>query len=252
MTYCVGMVLDEGFVLMSDTRTNSGVDNISVFRKMFYWTKPGERIVALMTAGNLATTQAVIGKLEERNKTPGDRHNSLLELPTMFQVAAETGKLLRETVRETQDENGMQGKGRFTASMIVVGQIKGMEPRLFMVYPEGNFIEASFDTPFFQIGETKYGRPILIRGYDRKMSFEDAAKLLMVSFDSTLKANLSVGLPLDLLVVRRDEFKPLHERRIEHDDPYFDAISSSWSEALRSAFHSLPDYTFYQGTETKA
>jgi putative proteasome-type protease len=243
------MVLDEGFVLMSDTRTNSGVDNISVFRKMFHWTKPGERIIALMTAGNLATTQAVISRLEERNKAPGDRHNSLLELPTMFQVAAETGKLLRETVRDTQDENGMGGKGRFTASMILAGQIKGMEPRLFMIYPEGNFIEASFDTPFFQIGETKYGRPILIRGYDRKMSFEDAAKLMMVSFDSTLKANLSVGLPLDLMVVRRDEFQPLHERRIDTADKYFESISSSWSDALRNAFHSLPDYTFYQGAE---
>jgi putative proteasome-type protease len=121
-----------------------------------------------------------------------------------------------------------------------------MEPRLFMIYPEGNFIEASFDTPFFQIGETKYGRPILLRGYDRGMSFEDAAKLLMVSFDSTLKANLSVGLPLDLLVVERDKFEPLHERRIEHNDSYFEAISSSWSEALRTAFHSLPDYSFYQ------
>jgi putative proteasome-type protease len=109
---------------------------------------------------------------------------------------------------------------------------------------KGNFIEASWDTPFFQIGETKYGRPILIRGYDRKMSFEDATKLLMVSFDSTLKANLSVGLPLDLLVIRRDEYKPLHERRIEHGDSYFDAISASWSDALRNAFHSLPDYTF--------
>ena len=193
MTYCVGMVLDRGLVLMSDTRTNSGVDNISVFRKMYHWSVPGERIIALMTAGNLATTQAVISQLEERSKAPEDRHNSLLELPTMFQVAVEAGKLLRETVRDTQDENGLQGKGRFTASMILAGQIKGMEPRLFMIYPEGNFIEASFDTPFFQIGETKYGRPILIRGYDRKMSFEDAAKLLMVSFDSTLKANLSVG-----------------------------------------------------------
>lgn len=250
MTYCVGMVLDEGFVLMSDTRTNSGVDNISVFRKMFYWSNPGERIVTLMTAGNLATTQAVISKLEEREKAPGDRRNALLELPTMFQIAAETGKMLRETIRETQEDNGVAGKGRFTASIIVAGQIKGMEPRLFLVYPEGNFIEASFDTPFFQIGETKYGRPILIRGYDRKMSFEDAAKLLMVSFDSTLKANLSVGLPLDLLVVRRDEFKPLHERRIEHDDPYFDAISKSWSDALRAAFHSLPDYTFYREAKT--
>jgi len=119
-----------------------------------------------------------------------------------------------------------------------------MEPRLFMIYPEGNFIEASFDTPFFQIGETKYGRPILIRGYDRRMSFEDAAKLLMVSFDSTLKANLSVGLPLDLLVVERDRFEPLHARRIEAGDSYFEAISSSWSDALRNAFHSLPDYSF--------
>jgi putative proteasome-type protease len=246
MTYCVGMMLDEGFVLMSDTRTNSGVDNISVFRKMFHWSVPGERMIALMTAGNLATTQTVVSKLEERDKTPGERHNSLLQLPTMFQIAVEVGKLLRETVQGTQDENGMQGKGRFTASMILAGQIAGMEPRLFLIYPEGNFIEASFDTPFFQIGETKYGRPILIRGYDRKMSFEDAAKLLMVSFDSTLKANLSVGLPLDLLVVRRDEYVPLHERRIEHDDPYYTAISSSWSDALRSAFSSLPDYSFGQ------
>lgn len=249
MTYCVGMVLDQGMVLMSDTRTNSGVDNISVFRKMFHWSKPGDRIIALMTAGNLATTQAVISRLEERTKAPGDRHNSLLELPTMFQVAVEAGKLLRETVHETQEDNGLSGKGRFAASMILAGQIKGMEPRLFLIYPEGNFIEASWDTPFFQIGETKYGRPILIRGYDRAMSFEDAVKLLTVSFDSTLKANLSVGLPLDLLVVRRDEFKPLHERRIEHGDSYFEAISSSWSDALRNAFHSLPDYTFYQDAE---
>lgn len=244
MTYCVGMMLDQGLVLMSDTRTNSGVDNISVFRKMFHWSKPGERVIALMTAGNLATTQAVIGHLEERTKAPGDRQNSFLELPTMFQVAVEVGKLLRETVRDTQDENGPQGKGRFTASMILAGQIKGMEPRLFMIYPEGNFIEASFDTPFFQIGETKYGRPILIRGYDRTMTFEEAVKLLTVSFDSTLKANLSVGLPLDLMVIRRDQFEPLHQRRIEHGDSYYEAISSSWGEALRTAFHSLPDYSF--------
>lgn len=250
MTYCVGMVLDKGLVLMSDTRTNSGVDNISVFRKMFRWAVPGQRIITLLTAGNLATTQGVISKLEERTKAPGDRQNSLMELPTMFQIAVEVGKLLRETVQLTQTENGATASaGRFTASIILAGQIAGMEPRLFMIYPEGNFIEASFDTPFFQIGETKYGRPILIRGYERDMSFEDAIKLMMVSFDSTLKANLSVGLPLDLMVLERDNFEPLHERRIEHDDPYFDAISSSWSNALRNAFHSLPDYSFYQQVE---
>ncbi|MBX9898997.1 MAG: proteasome-type protease [Qipengyuania sp.] len=244
MTYCVGMILDKGLVLMSDTRTNSGVDNVSVFRKMYRWEVPGQRIVALMTAGNLATTQAVVSQLEERAKIPDERHNSLLEAPTMFQVASEVGKLLRATVAERQEANGSRGQGRFTASIVVAGQIKGMEPRLFMIYPEGNFIEAGFDTPFFQIGETKYGRPIILRGYDRGMSMEDAVKLLMVSFDSTLKANLSVGLPLDLLVIGRAAFAASHERRIAHDDPYFQAISSSWGDALRSAFHSLPDYSF--------
>ena len=242
MTYCVGMMLDRGLVLMSDTRTNSGVDNISTFRKMFHWSIPGERIVAVMTAGNLATTQSVISQLEERNKAPADRHNSLLEAPTMFQVATIVGDLLRDTISSSAQDNGQSAAGTFGASMIVAGQIKGMEPRLFLIYPEGNFIEASFDTPFFQIGETKYGRPILIRGYDREMTFESAVKLLMVSFDSTLKANLSVGLPLDLLVIEQDRFEPLHERRIDGNDPYFRTISNGWGEALKKAFLSLPNY----------
>jgi putative proteasome-type protease len=242
MTYCVGMMLDRGFVLMSDTRTNSGVDNISTFRKMFHWSIPGERIVTIMTAGNLATTQSVISRLEERDKAPADRHNSLLEAPTMFQVATIVGDLLRETISARSSNNGQNATATFGASMIVAGQIEGREPRLFLVYPEGNFIEASYDTPFFQIGETKYGRPILIRGYDRAMSFESAVKLLMVSFDSTLKANLSVGLPLDLLVLERDRFQPLHERRIDASDPYFQAISTGWGEALKKAFLSLPNY----------
>lgn len=242
MTYCVGISLDKGLVLMSDTRTNSGVDNISTFRKMFHWSVPGERVIALMTAGNLATTQAVVSQLEERNKAPADRHNSLLEAPTMFQVATTVGQLLRDTIKARDEDNGQSASGAFTASIILAGQIKGMEPRLFLIYPEGNFIEASFDTPFFQIGETKYGRPILLRGYDRKMRFEDAIKLLMVSFDSTLKANLSVGMPLDLLVIERDVFAPTHARRITADDRYFRSISEGWSEALRHAFESLPHY----------
>ncbi|MEP7222014.1 MAG: proteasome-type protease [Novosphingobium sp.] len=244
MTYCVGMMLDKGLVLMSDTRTNAGVDNVSTFRKMSQWSVPGERIISIMTAGNLATTQAVISQLEERTKAPPERHNSLLEAPTMFQVATLVGKLLNDTIEAQRAESGQTGSDMFKASMILAGQIKGMKPRLFNIYAEGNFIEASTDTPFFQIGETKYGRPILVRGYEWDMSFEDAVKLIMVSFDSTVKANLSVGLPFDLLVMEHDRFEPLHSRRITADDPYYRSISAGWGEALKTAFHSLPDYTF--------
>jgi len=237
------MMLDKGLVLMSDTRTNSGVDNISVFRKMHYWSVPGERVIAVMTAGNLATTQAVISLLEERTKAPEDREPSILRAPTMFRVASMIGNLLADTIRDSQMTNDHQSGGpKFTASIIVAGQIAGMEPRLFLIYPEGNFIEASEDTPFFQIGETKYGRPIIIRAYNRQMEFEEAAKLLMVSMDSTLAANLSVGMPLDLLVLERDNFEPVHDRRIQANDPYYQKISTGWSEALRTAFHSLPTY----------
>ena len=205
-----------------------------------------DRVITMMTAGNLATTQAVISQLEERNKTPEEREPTIFKAPTMFQVANMVGDLLRDVVIQRQMSNkGQSGGPKFTASIIVAGQIAGMEPRLFMIYPEGNFIEASTDTPFFQIGETKYGRPIILRGYDWNMSFEDAVKLLMVSMDSTLAANLSVGMPLDVTVLERDLFEPKHERRIMADDPYFNAISSGWGEALRSAFHSLPDYSFY-------
>ena len=245
MTYCVGMLLDKGLVLMSDTRTNSGVDNISIFRKMHVWSVPGERIISIMTAGNLATTQGVISQIEERSKAHVDRENSLLQADTMFQVATTVGKMLRDIIAASSAQNGEEAAGAFKASMIVAGQIKGGQPRLFLVYPEGNFIEASFDTPFFQIGETKYGRPIIIRGYDRDMSFEDAIKLLMVSFDSTIKANLSVGLPLDLMVIEADRFEPAHQRRIDADDPYYRAVSAGWSEALKNAFHALPDYSFF-------
>lgn len=243
MTYCVGMMVKRGLVLMSDTRTNSGVDNISTFRKMYHWEIPGERMIAVMTAGNLATTQAVISQLEERNKAPAERQNSLLAAPTMFQVATIVGNLLQDTIATRAADNGQSASaGTFNATMIVAGQIKGMEPRLFLVYPEGNFIEASFDTPFFQIGETKYGRPILIRGYDPDMSFEAAVKLMCVSFDSTLKANLSVGLPLDLLVLEEDRFTPFHSRRIDWNDRYFQSVSAGWGEALRQALDALPDY----------
>ena len=239
------MMLDKGLVLMSDTRTNSGVDNISTFRKMFDWALPGERVVALMTSGNLATTQAVVAKLEERTKTPAERHNTILQAPTMFEMASQIGGLLRETIAERDHQNGPEAAGQFGATLILAGQIAGMAPRLFLIYPEGNFIEASFDTPFFQIGETKYGRPIILRGYDRKMSFGDAVKLLMVSFDSTIKANLSVGMPLDLLVLQDGLFEARHRERITATDPWYRSISASWSEALKAALDGLPDFPFH-------
>ncbi len=212
---------------------------------MHQWSVPGERAITVLSAGNLGTTQSVVSLLDERTKVPEERSPSILEVPTMFQVACEVGGLVRDTIARHL-EGGQQAEAKFNATLIVGGQIAGMPPRLFLIYPEGNFIEASFDTPFFQIGETKYGSPILIRGYDRTMSFEDAIKLLMVSFDSTLKANLSVGLPLDLMAIERDAFEPLHERRVEHDDPYFGEISAGWSDALKAAFNSLPNYAFNQ------
>lgn len=246
MTYCVGMMVDRGLVLMSDTRTNSGVDNISVFRKTFHWHQPGERIVALMTAGNLATTQMTISRLEEQMNTPDGRGNVLLTAPTMFDLATKVGRELRSTIAERQDANGDRGQNRFTATMILAGQIAGMAPRLFLIYPEGNFIEASLETPFFQIGETKYGRPIIVRAHHPSMSLEDAVKLLLTSFDATLKANLSVGMPFDLMVIERDAFAPSHVARFEQDDAYFNALSSAWGAALTNAFHSLPDYSFHR------
>lgn len=247
------MLLDKGMAFMSDTRTNSGVDNISTFRKMFHWEVPGERFITILTAGNLATTQAVISQIEERNKAPKDRKLSVLNADTMFQVANSIGAILRDTIA-SRALTGEQAAitNTFNASIILGGQIAGMEPRLYLIYPEGNFIEASAETPFFQIGETKYGRPILVRGFESHMSFEDITKLLMVSFDSTLKANLSVGLPLDLLLYKTDEFKPFHERRITAEDPYFESISDGWSDALRAAFHSLPDYVIEPEPKVKA
>lgn len=243
MTYCVGLRLNRGLVFMSDTRTNAGVDNIATFRKMFSWAVPGERVITLMAAGNLATTQAVISLLEERSKAPADRSPSILEAPSMFQVAQIVGDMVREVIHANV-MSGQQADSTFNATMILGGQIATSGPRLFMIYPEGNFIEASDDTPFFQIGETKYGRPILVRSYDADMTFEDAVKLLMLSFDSTIKANLSVGLPLDLQIYETDTMQIGHSRRIETDDAYYQLISDGWGEALKQAFSSLPDFKF--------
>jgi putative proteasome-type protease len=240
MTYCVGLKIDRGLVFMSDTRTNAGVDSISIFRKMYTWEEPGERVLVMMAAGNLATTQAVVSLLDERSKAPADRAPSILQMPSMYQTARLVGNTVKEVI--TSSAAGGQNADAFSASFILGGQIKGTEPRLFLVYPEGNFIETSEDTPFFQIGETKYGKPILVRAYDPGMSFAETAKLLMVSFDSTIKSNLSVGLPLDLLFYERDTYRIGYRKRIAYDDRYYQQISEGWSDALKSAFNRLPDF----------
>ncbi|PKP98622.1 MAG: peptidase [Alphaproteobacteria bacterium HGW-Alphaproteobacteria-13] len=243
MTYCVGMRLNKGLVFMADTRTNAGVDDISQVRKLRSWRVPGERVITLMSAGNLATTQAVVSLLDERTKAPGERAPSILVAPSMFQVATIVGDVLRGIVKRHSDE-GPTAESLFRASLIVGGQIKGAEPRLFLVYPEGNFIEAGEDNPFFQIGETKYGRPIIVRSYDAAMSFEDAVKLLCVSFDSTIRANAGVDLPIDLKIHEYDDFTTVCERRFERDDPYFRSVSDGWAEALGIAMAELPDFEF--------
>ena len=243
MTYCVGMRLDHGLIFMADTRTNAGVDNISTAKKLHSWEIAGDRVITLMTAGNLATTQALVSLLDERAKAPADRSPSILEAPSMFQIACEIGQTLKEVI-QSNAPTGQTADSAFSATIILGGQIKGSPPRLFLIYPEGNFIEASDDNPFFQIGETKYGKPILVRAYDSAMRFEDALKLLMVSFDSTIKSNLSVGLPLDYMTYDADTLAIGRTGRIETDSAYYSAISSGWGEALKAAFDHLPEFSF--------
>lgn len=240
MTYCCALRLDRGLVFMSDTRTNAGVDNISSCRKMFGWSDENAAIT-LLTAGNLATTQAVVSMIDERLKSPADRHPSILGQNSMFAVARMVGDLLRDEIARAGEGQMGADAGTFGATLILGGQVRGGVPRLFLIYPEGNFIEAGDDMPWFQSGETKYGRPILVRVFDPAMSFDAAVKLLMVSYDSTIKANLSVGLPLDLQIYEADSFETGRTLRIEADDAQYLSISNGWGDALRLAFDALPD-----------
>ena len=237
MTYCVGMLVDTGLVMLSDSRTNAGVDQINTFRKMATFQHANDRVLVLMSAGNLAITQAVINLLE----TPGDDQSaSILGAANMFNVARVVGNALREVHdRDAQDlkEHGHDFNGTF----ILGGQIKGEEPRLFHIYSAGNFIESSIDTPYFQIGESKYGKPIIDRVISRSSSLAQAAKCALVSMDSTIRSNLSVGPPLDLAIMRRDEFKLATHISIDLDNEYFTMLRKRWGFALREVFSELPD-----------
>ena len=243
MTYCVGLLLDAGLVMAADTRTNAGVDNIGRFKKLHTWSKPDERIFVLLSAGNLAISQAVVSLLTEGTTVRRRRSNAanLFTVETMFQAARLVGSAIRE-VKRIDGEALAASSDSFSASFIFGGQIGPEPPRLFQIYGAGNFIEATPDTPFFQIGEHKYGKPILDRVAQPAMRLGQAAKLILLSFDSTIRSNLSVGLPIDMLTYERDTLRIEHTKRIVADDPYFKRLSSDWSQALREAFSNIEEF----------
>ena len=240
MTYCVGLYLRDGMVMLSDTRTNAGVDNIATFRKLHVFNSPGKRIMAIASAGNLSISQSVVSILTEGydNLETGE-HETLMNSPTMFQAAQRVGHVIRN-VQETEGKPLQASDVNFEVSFLFGGQIAGERMRLFMVYSAGNFIECTTDTPYLQIGEHKYGKPVLDRAVSYGMDLYDALKAGLVSIDSTMRSNLSVGMPIDLLVVRRDTCDAELIYRIEPGEPYFTDLRERWSAALRAAHIAIP------------
>lgn len=239
MTYCIGVMLEEGMVFASDSRTNAGVDNIAKFCKMTVFERRGDRVIVLLSSGNLAGTQAVISVLNQRCDA-GDADINLGNARTMFDVAI----LVADAMRDIERRDGeylAQSDISFNASFIVGGQISGEPLRLFRIYAEGNFIEAGVDTPYLQTGETKYGKPIIDRVITRLTPLAEAAKCVLVSFDSTMRSNLSVGMPIDLIVYERDSFEVQQRRRFDEGDAYFTSLSREWSEGTRQVFRQLPE-----------
>ena len=238
MTYCVGILLKEGMVLASDSRTHAGVDNIAKFCKMTVFDRADDRVVVLLSSGNLAGTQAVISLLKQRGDVSGGAAN-IWSVRTMFDMAGVVSDAIREV--ERRDGQHLEKSSlRFDASFIIGGQIKGEPMRLFRTFAEGNFIEASEETPFFQTGEAKYGKPIIDRVITRSTSLADATKCVLVSFDSTMRSNLSVGMPIDLACYERDSLVLNLRRRFDQGDTYFNALSKEWSEGVRKVFRELP------------
>ena len=242
MTYCVGVLLDGGIIFGSDSRTHAGVDNFAKFCKMTVFERRGDRVIVLLSSGNLAGTQAVIGVLNKRCLA-GDAAANLWSAQTMFDVVMLVADAMRDI--ERRDGEYLQGtETRFNASFIVGGQIGGERMRLFRTYAEGNFIEAGADTPYFQTGETKYGKPIIDRVINRSTSLAEAAKCVLVSFDSTMRSNLSVGMPIDLICYEPDTLEVRKRRRFDEGDAYFVALSHEWSEGTRQVFRRLPELTW--------
>ena len=236
MTYCCALRLKEGMIFISDTRTNAGVDHISVFRKLYSYGIEGERFIAIQTSGNLATTQAVIGHLEN-SLTIKDEPN-LYTVNTMFEAAELIGNTLKNVIEHVTTDTLEQSN--YYCSLLVSGQIGDQDMQLYQIYPQGNFISATSDTPYFQIGESKYGKPILDRALSYEMPLDEALRCSLISFASTLRSNVSVGMPLDAMVYTKDSLKVPTGKRILENDDYFTTISRQWSETLKKGLQALP------------
>lgn len=237
MTYCVGLLLNEGMVLLSDTRTNAGLDNISCYKKMYTFQEPGERVIVILTAGSLSVTQTTLARLQEAIDDPeASEETSIMKARTMLKVADLVGAHLSEVANDITNKLVRNSQATASATMILGGQRKGGAMRLFLIYPEGNYIEATRDTPYLQVGEHKYGKPILDRVVTSTTSLMDGQKAALLSMDSTLRSNLSVGMPLDLAVLRDGECALHEQRRIEQGDPVFAEMSQAWSAELKDAF----------------
>jgi putative proteasome-type protease len=239
MTYCVGVLLHEGVVLASDSRTHAGVDNFAAFCKMTVFERPGDRVIVLLSSGNLAGTQSVVSMLQQRGDSQDGTVTSIWNARTMFDVAG----IVSDAVRDVERRDGpalAETAHPFNASFIIGGQIRGEPPRLFRTFAEGNFIEAGADTPFFQTGETKYGKPIIDRVITQGTSLGDAMKCILVSFDSTMRSNLSVGMPIDLVCCERDTLRVGVRHRFETDDDYFRDLGKQWRDGVREVFRRLP------------
>jgi putative proteasome-type protease len=251
MTYCCGILVHEGLVMIADTRTNAGLDNISVFRKLHTFTEPGERIMAIAAAGNLSFTQSVLSILREglENPATGERE-TLMNAPTMFQAAQRIGRAIRR-VHQEEDSALEAADVKYDVSFLFGGQIKGERPRLYMIYSAGNFIECTTDTPYLQIGEHKYGKPVLDRAIHYDVELYEALKTSLISMDSTMRSNLGVGLPIDVLVVRTDVCDADLNHRIEAGEPYFHDLRSRWSAALRAAHQNIPRPPYKTESEPK-
>jgi len=240
MTYCCGILVRDGLVMFADTRTNAGVDNVSTFRKLHVFKQPGERIMAIASSGNLSISQSVISIMREgwENPETGETE-TLMNTRTMFQAAQSVGRAIRRIFME--EGQALQASDvKFDVSFLLGGQIKGERPRLFLLYAAGNFIECTQDTPYLQVGEHKYGKPVLDRAITYDSDLYDALKIGLVSVDSTMRSNLSVGMPLDIMIARRDVCDAELIYRIEPGEAYFHDLRERWSAALRQAHANIP------------